>query len=136
MWVGQIHPGYAAFFKLSSTTFDHSSASIAAKRYLNAPGPEEDAVILHRIDPSRNMRRFYRLDVQPDLFGFWLLIREWGRIGKPGQTRIASFASRAEALDTLQHHRRAKEGRGYADTRRIGVSYRIRNLIDPWQWMA
>jgi predicted DNA-binding WGR domain protein len=34
------------------------------------------ALILHRIDPSRNMRRFYLLDVQPDLFGQWCLIRE------------------------------------------------------------
>jgi predicted DNA-binding WGR domain protein len=72
-------------------------------------------VILHRIDPSRNMRRFYRLDVQPDLFGFWLLIREWGCIVHPGQTRITSFVSRDEAHDTLQHQRRAKERRGYAD---------------------
>jgi predicted DNA-binding WGR domain protein len=73
------------------------------------------AVILYRIDPSRNMRRFYRLDVQPDLFGFWLLIREWGRIGRPGQTRIMSFVSRDEAQDALQRQRCAKERRGYAD---------------------
>jgi hypothetical protein len=46
-----------------------------------------NALTLHRIDPARNMRRFYRLDVQPDLFGLWLLMREWGRIGRPGQTR-------------------------------------------------
>ncbi len=73
------------------------------------------AVILHRVDPSRNMRRFYRLDVQSDLFGFWLFIREWGRIGRPGQTRIMSFVSRDEAQDALHHQRRAKERRGYAN---------------------
>jgi hypothetical protein len=28
-----------------------------------------NAVLLRRIDPARNMRRFYSLDVQPDLFG-------------------------------------------------------------------
>ena len=27
------------------------------------------AVHLERIEAARNMRRFYRLDVQPDLFG-------------------------------------------------------------------
>ena len=27
------------------------------------------ALTLHRIDPEHNMKRFYRLDVQPDLFG-------------------------------------------------------------------
>ena len=36
---------------------------------------------LRRVDPARNMRRFYRLDVQPDLFGGVLLVKEWGRIG-------------------------------------------------------
>jgi predicted DNA-binding WGR domain protein len=28
-----------------------------------------NAVRVRRIDPARNMRRFYRLDIQPDLFG-------------------------------------------------------------------
>ena len=27
------------------------------------------AITLHRSDPAKNMRRFYRLDVQRDLFG-------------------------------------------------------------------
>jgi predicted DNA-binding WGR domain protein len=39
------------------------------------------AVHLGRVDPARNMRRFYRLDMQPDLFGGVLLVKEWGRIG-------------------------------------------------------
>jgi predicted DNA-binding WGR domain protein len=39
------------------------------------------AVHLIRIDPARNMRRFYRLDAQPDLFGGFVVVREWGRIG-------------------------------------------------------
>jgi predicted DNA-binding WGR domain protein len=80
------------------------------------------AVILHRVDPSRSMRRFYRLDVQPDLFGIWLFIREWWRIGRPGQTRIMSFVSRDEAQDALQHPRRAKGRRGYADCEGAAVS--------------
>ena len=39
-------------------------------------------VILYRIDPEKGMQRYYRMDVQPDLFGRWCLIREWGRIGR------------------------------------------------------
>lgn len=31
------------------------------------------ALTLHRIDPARNMARFYRLDIQPNLFGGSLL---------------------------------------------------------------
>jgi len=41
-----------------------------------------NAITLHRTDPAKNMRWFYRLDVQPELFGQWRFIREWGRIGR------------------------------------------------------
>ena len=43
---------------------------------------------LRRIEPACNMRRFYRLCVQRDLFGGACLIREWGRIGYRGQVMI------------------------------------------------
>lgn len=36
------------------------------------------AIILTRIDNHRNMARFYKLDVQPTLFGECSLVREWG----------------------------------------------------------
>lgn len=72
-----------------------------------------EAVTLRRIDAEKNMARFYRMDVQPDLFGGWSFIREWGRIGRPGQVRQTSYLSPAEALAALQRQRRAKERRGY-----------------------
>lgn len=34
-----------------------------------------NAVILYRIDDSQRMHRYYRMDVQPDLFGQWCLMR-------------------------------------------------------------
>jgi len=71
------------------------------------------AVILHRTDPARNMSRFYRLDVQPDLFGQWCLIREWGRIGSAGQVRTVPFATAGEAHEALASQWRGKERRGY-----------------------
>lgn len=45
-------------------------------------------VQMRRIDPARNMRRFYRLSVQRDLFGRASLVREWGRIGFRGQMMV------------------------------------------------
>jgi hypothetical protein len=39
----------------------------------------------HRINPARNMLRFYRLDVQPDVFGGFAVARERGRIGARGR---------------------------------------------------
>jgi predicted DNA-binding WGR domain protein len=77
-----------------------------------------NAVTLYRVDPSRNMRRYYRLDVQPDLFGFWLFVREWGRIGYSGQTRTAAFPTLDEAHLALQCQQHAKQKRGYALVRR------------------
>jgi predicted DNA-binding WGR domain protein len=73
------------------------------------------ALTLYKVDPERNMRRFYRLDVQPDLFGLWLFMREWGRIGRPGQTREIAFPTIDEARRALERQRRAKERRGYSN---------------------
>ncbi len=67
------------------------------------------AITLTRHDAARNMCRFYRLDVQPDLFGQWCVIRERGRIGQPGETRIVPFPTPREAETALERQRRAKE---------------------------
>jgi predicted DNA-binding WGR domain protein len=71
------------------------------------------AIILHRTDPAQNMRRFYRLDVQPDLLGQWCVIREWGRIGRAGQVRMVLYATAADAHEALAQQQRVKERRGY-----------------------
>jgi hypothetical protein len=49
-------------------------------------------VELRRIDRSHNLRRFYRLDIEPDLFGGFLLMKQWGRIGSRGQIKRACAA--------------------------------------------
>jgi len=72
------------------------------------------AVTLRRIDPARNMSRYYRLDVQPDLFGEWGVVREWGRIGQPGWIRVEPYPTAAQAEERMQLQRAAKQGRGYA----------------------
>jgi len=52
----------------------------ASARFRGLPMPVE----LRRIDPTRNMRRFYRLDGQPDLFGGVLLVKEWDASARRG----------------------------------------------------
>ena len=83
-------------------------------------------VILYRIDAAKNMWRYYRLDLQPDLFGLWLLVKEWGRVGQHGQTRIDSFATADEAALALQWHREAKQKRGYG----VGNAHVMANSFD------
>jgi predicted DNA-binding WGR domain protein len=63
------------------------------------------AIILHRTDSAKHMRRFYRLDVQPDLFGQWCFI--WG------QVREVAYATAGEAHEALATQRYVKERRGY-----------------------
>jgi predicted DNA-binding WGR domain protein len=72
------------------------------------------APLLYRIAPAKRMQRYYRLDVQTDLFGQWCLMREWGRIGSSGQTRSLPFSSPVEAETALDKLRRGKEQRGYS----------------------
>ena len=35
--------------------------------------------LLTRIAPAQNMRRFYRIEASPDLFGGIQIIRHWGQ---------------------------------------------------------
>ena len=72
------------------------------------------AVTLRRIDHARNMSRYYRLDVQPDLFGEWGVVREWGRIGQAGRYRVDPYPTVAQAEERMQLQQAAKQGRGYA----------------------
>jgi predicted DNA-binding WGR domain protein len=71
------------------------------------------ALELRRIDAARNMRRFYRLDVQPDLFGGFLLLKQWGRIGARGRIVADRFDDATLAVAALAQHAARKARRGY-----------------------
>lgn len=71
------------------------------------------AETLFRIDQSRNMRRYYRMDVQPTLFGEWELIREWGRVGQAGTVRCAAYMTAKAAELAREQRRHSKLKRGY-----------------------
>ena len=70
-------------------------------------------VQLRRIDPARNMRRFYRLSVQSDLFGRASLVREWGRIGFRGQMMVETHPDEGKAITALMKLAAVKKRRGY-----------------------
>lgn len=72
-----------------------------------------EPIRVERIDPDQNMRRFYRLRLQPDLFGGVSLLREWGRIGTAGRQMIDRFEDAGTAIDALLDIYRAKRKRGY-----------------------
>jgi predicted DNA-binding WGR domain protein len=70
-------------------------------------------LVLHRRDPSCNMARYYVLSIAPSLFGDAALIREWGRIGRPGQRRVELYESRSCAVEALETWLQRKRRRGY-----------------------
>lgn len=76
---------------------------------------DKGSVHLHRIDPSRNMRRFYTLVIQPTLFGGASVIRNWGRIGTQGQSMMETFDSAEHAATTSHRIERSKRRRGYSN---------------------
>jgi len=73
-----------------------------------------DQAQLRREDPSQNMRHFYRMVIQPDLFGGASLIREWGRIGTRGRQMIDTYPDEGMAVTALMALATEKRRRGYA----------------------
>ena len=73
-------------------------------------------VTLRKVDPSRNMARFYSLEVERDLFGHVVLVRRWGWIGGIGKTRLDEHRGEREALVALAAMQAAKQRKGYRVT--------------------
>lgn len=69
---------------------------------------------LRCIDPAKNKRRFYALQLQRTLFGQWTVVREWGRIGGPvGQRLEQWFDDPAAAHAVMGELEKSKRPRGY-----------------------
>lgn len=72
-----------------------------------------ETIHLQSVDPSRNRARFYSMAVVRDLFGNWMLVKRWGRIGTSGRMSSLTFSSAGEAISALSDVARAKGRRGY-----------------------
>lgn len=83
-----------------------------------APLPSQP-VHLVAIDPVRNIRRWYTVSVERDLFGSFIVRTGWGRIGRSGRIAVRSFVSEGEAAGFVQ----AVLKRRSTAKRRIGVPY-------------
>jgi len=68
---------------------------------------------LTRIDPARNIDRFYPVDVMPTLFGEWTVLREWGRRGSPGTVRLRHYAHRDDAQSAKARTIKKRLAHGY-----------------------
>ncbi|MCO5966552.1 WGR domain-containing protein [Sinorhizobium meliloti] len=70
-------------------------------------------IYTERTDVSKNMARFYALEISNSLFGETCLTRRWGRIGSRGQSKTHHFAMEADAVELFLKLTRQKRQRGY-----------------------
>ena len=71
---------------------------------------------LPRSNASKNMHRFYALQLGLMLFGEWVLLAEWGRIGSPGRVKEEALPSLNQAQAALSKRLSIKIRRGYMVT--------------------
>jgi predicted DNA-binding WGR domain protein len=76
--------------------------------------PEWSATIAFQlVDPSRNRYRAYSLWLTQDLFGDWVLLRAFGRIGKAPRVQHRTFPARSDAEALAQQLIRRRLLHGY-----------------------
>jgi predicted DNA-binding WGR domain protein len=95
------------------------SSAIAERTQLNETMRTHlaDGLRLERIEPERNMARYYTLAVELTLFVDWSCTRQFGRIGmRGGRIMLGLFEDRAAAEAELVALLRAKQARGYRIT--------------------
>jgi predicted DNA-binding WGR domain protein len=71
-------------------------------------------IYLERHDTARNMARFYCLTVERNLFDEFSLVRTWGRIGRPSQSKIELHATEQDAQASMIRKVQQKQRKGYA----------------------
>ena len=71
-------------------------------------------IYIERIDPSKNMARYYVVSLSQSLFNEICVARRWGRIGTRGQGKRHYFATELDALAFLLDLLSRKRKRGYS----------------------
>lgn len=69
-----------------------------------------------RTELTKNMARFYAMEISQTLFGEVCLTRRWGRIGTSGQRMSHHFEREDDAVKLFLDIARQKRARGYWPT--------------------
>lgn len=70
-------------------------------------------IYIERKDPTKNMARFYAMEISETLFGDACLTRRWGRIGTFGRCMEHHFKTEGDAVKLFLDLMRQKRARGY-----------------------
>ena len=73
---------------------------------------------IERIDPSKNMARYYVVSLSETLLNDICVARRWGRIGTRGQEKRHYFTQELDAIELLLDVLKTKRKRGYGPKRR------------------
>ncbi len=68
---------------------------------------------VERTDATKNMARYYAMEITGTLFGEACLIRSWGRIGRRGQCMNHHFEQEEDAVNLFLTLTRQKRAKGY-----------------------
>ena len=79
-------------------------------------------ICLQAIYPERNIKRFYNIRIDRNLFGTNYLLMTNGRMGQGGQTREKLFTND----DLLLKHLQSVLKKRFRAKRRIGVNYELK----------
>lgn len=82
---------------------------------------DEIAILLQGHNAEANRHRAWRAEAGRDLFGKWMVVVSFGRIGCRGRTFAREFGSEDEARAYLRDGLRRRKGA----IRRCGVEYRV-----------
>ncbi|MBF0177252.1 MAG: WGR domain-containing protein [Magnetococcales bacterium] len=88
-------------------------------------------VYLQRLNPATDLISYYSIQIQPDLWGRWHVIREWGRAGSPGTLRKTPHDELQDAMDALQMLRDRLTREGYLVVMQEGVKASMAPFINP-----
>ena len=70
-------------------------------------------IYMTRIDPGRNMQRFYEVVIEQDLLGDWHCVRRWGRLGRRPRSMQSVFPTKTKAAKEAERVFLLKRKRGY-----------------------
>lgn len=69
--------------------------------------------LFHRLDPARNVARFYLITTGPALFDAYAVTRFWGRLGGQQRHMVSPCGSASEALTLACRLAQRRLRRGY-----------------------
>ena len=69
-----------------------------------------------KVDPASGQRRFYTIELRQNLWGDWLFIKSWGRIGqKPSRVVSVPVTAPGEGLELAEGIARIRNQHHYVE---------------------